>query len=310
MEKGSLLVISSHDDLSTDEVLNWVSYFNIFFSRINGEDSASIKKLTISECAQEVILSYSKGDLKISESNQFWYRRGEIKFNYDIKNSIFSAYLQQELEKVTNFIDYLFTNGNSINKPSDNNINKLILLQAARKVGLKIPMSQIDCQISDTKNKITKAISELGGIILVNSKKVYFGKGTQIVNNLDKGAKFFPSFFQKYIEKQIEIRTFYLGGKFYSMAMFTQQNSQTSIDFRRYDRSKMNRRVPYKLPNGIEIRLRKLMKKLNLNTGSMDLIKNLNGDYYFLEVNPVGQFGMVSNPCNYYLYKKIADYLK
>ena len=29
----------------------------------------------------------------------------------------------------------------------------------------------------------------------------------------------------------------------------------------------------------------------------------------FLEVNPVGQFGMVSLPCNYQLEKRIAQYL-
>jgi hypothetical protein len=29
----------------------------------------------------------------------------------------------------------------------------------------------------------------------------------------------------------------------------------------------------------------------------------------FLEVNPTGQYGMVSDPCNYYLDKKIAEYL-
>jgi hypothetical protein len=34
-----------------------------------------------------------------------------------------------------------------------------------------------------------------------------------------------------------------------------------------------------------------------------------NGDIYFLEVNPAGQFGMVSTPCNYYLEEKIAEVL-
>jgi hypothetical protein len=33
------------------------------------------------------------------------------------------------------------------------------------------------------------------------------------------------------------------------------------------------------------------------------------GEYVFLEVNPIGQFGMVSAPCNYNLEKKIAQYL-
>ena len=51
------------------------------------------------------------------------------------------------------------------------------------------------------------------------------------------------------------------------------------------------------------------MSKLNLNCGSLDLVLDNNGIYYYLEVNPVGQFGMVSFPCNYYLEKKIAEFL-
>jgi hypothetical protein len=48
---------------------------------------------------------------------------------------------------------------------------------------------------------------------------------------------------------------------------------------------------------------------MNLNTGSIDLICTKSGEYVFLEVNPVGQFSMVSFPCNYYLEEKIADLL-
>ena len=51
------------------------------------------------------------------------------------------------------------------------------------------------------------------------------------------------------------------------------------------------------------------MKKLKLETGSLDFIKTTDDRLVFLEVNPVGQFGMVSSPCNYYLEKKIAEYL-
>ena len=39
------------------------------------------------------------------------------------------------------------------------------------------------------------------------------------------------------------------------------------------------------------------------------MILNKNNEYVFLEINPVGQYGMVSEPCNYFLDKKIAHYL-
>ncbi len=51
------------------------------------------------------------------------------------------------------------------------------------------------------------------------------------------------------------------------------------------------------------------MDKLDLNCGSIDMIVNTKNEFIFLEVNPVGQFGMVSEPCNYFLEKKVAEFL-
>jgi D-alanine-D-alanine ligase-like ATP-grasp enzyme len=59
----------------------------------------------------------------------------------------------------------------------------------------------------------------------------------------------------------------------------------------------------------IKIKLKKLMKELQLVSGSFDIIVTKTGEYIFLEVNPIGQFSQVSIPCNYYLEKRIALYL-
>ena len=100
-----------------------------------------------------------------------------------------------------------------------------------------------------------------------------------------------------------------LGEAFFSMAIFSQSNSKTKIDFREYDNEIPNRCVPYILPKYIEKLLLKFSKKVGLNSGSFDLIKTVDDNYVFLEVNPAGQFGMVSYPCNYFLEEKIANHL-
>lgn len=120
---------------------------------------------------------------------------------------------------------------------------------------------------------------------------------------------FFPCMMQKAIDKNIEIRSFFLDGKFYSMGIVSTRDQQTCVDFRRYNDVHPNRRIPFCLPEEIEQKLTRLMASLHLNCGSFDLILDNQGDYYFLEVNPVGQFGMVSYPCNYYLNREIANFL-
>ena len=52
-----------------------------------------------------------------------------------------------------------------------------------------------------------------------------------------------------------------------------------------------------------------LMKSLNLDNGSIDFVKTNDGKWVYLEINPVGQFGMVSEPCNYNLEREIAQEL-
>jgi glutathione synthase/RimK-type ligase-like ATP-grasp enzyme len=93
------------------------------------------------------------------------------------------------------------------------------------------------------------------------------------------------------------------------MAIFSQKNKKTKIDFRNYDDELPNRNVPYQLPKSVEGKLIQMLDFLDYTTGSIDLIKTKSGDYVFLEINPVGQFGMVSYPCNYYLEEKIAIHL-
>jgi hypothetical protein len=93
------------------------------------------------------------------------------------------------------------------------------------------------------------------------------------------------------------------------MAIFSQGDRQTEVDFRRYNRTRPNRAVPYRLPGDIVGKLRTLMGSLGMDTGSQDLIRTPDGRHVFLEVNPAGQFGMVSHRCNYHLEKRMAEYL-
>ena len=131
---------------------------------------------------------------------------------------------------------------------------------------------------------------------------------TSTVHKREK-AKFFITFFQDKIDKEFEIRTFYLNGKCYSMAIFSQNDERTKTDFRKYNLEKPNRNVPYNLSSCIEEKIKLLMQALDLNCGSLDFLKGKDGKFYFLEVNTIGQFLGLSHTCNYSLDKKIADYL-
>jgi len=152
---------------------------------------------------------------------------------------------------------------------------------------------------------ITKCIYN-GGFTI--EEKYSIGAFTNRVNE-STSSTFFPSLFQEEVKKKYELRIFYFLGEFYSSAIFSQGNNKTEVDFRNYDKEKPNRVVPYQLPIDLGQKLKTLMDELNLETGSIDMIVTPEKKYVFLEVNPIGQFNQVSIPCNYFLEKKIADYL-
>lgn len=203
-----------------------------------------------------------------------------------------------------------------LGNPFLGNINKIHQLRYARKHGIEIPPTIITSRkselISFWKEYKDIIIKPLFNVRYLDMGNKHFTPFTQILKEetiLELDEFFMPSLIQKKIDKQFEIRSFFIEKDCYSMAIFSQEDEQTTVDFRRYNDVNPNRTIPYQLENALKEKLIKFMGKLNLNTGSIDLIFGNDQKFYFLEVNPVGQFGMTSFPCNYYLEKKIAEFL-
>jgi hypothetical protein len=51
------------------------------------------------------------------------------------------------------------------------------------------------------------------------------------------------------------------------------------------------------------------MMKLDLDCGVIDMAVDAQGRHIFFEVNPTGQYEMISSSCNFYLEKAIASTL-
>lgn len=173
-------------------------------------------------------------------------------------------------------------------------LNKLEVLYYAKfNCGLDIPATYITTSsfhLPQSKTLITKGISDnISGESLKDS--ISFESQTNIVDlNEINFTNSFPSLFQEYIIKEFEIRVFYWKKHFYPLAIKSQNNEKTKIDFRNYDSEKPNRNIPIKLPKELLKKLKKLFTILDLNSGSIDLILEKDTKkYIFLEINPVGQ---------------------
>jgi ATP-GRASP peptide maturase of grasp-with-spasm system len=224
--------------------------------------------------------------------------------------------LNKELSLVSGSFFNLFSKKKWLTKPEALKVNKLDVLNLAKSVGFNVPDTIVTnsreiclCFLKKHEHIITKCISDAGYFKAYDQYHVLYTSQVGKTDLDNAPEYFYPSLFQKFIKKKYELRVFFLNDQCYAMAIFSQKNDKTKVDFRRYDNSAPNRTVPYKLPKSLQRKIISLMKRLCLNTGSIDLLVSSDNEYVFLEVNPVGQFGMVSKPCNFGLENIIAKYL-
>jgi ATP-GRASP peptide maturase of grasp-with-spasm system len=303
------LIFSEEIDSSTTQVIEWLSYFNVDFIRINETDEI------------EIIIKHNKFylitddlEIELNKIRFIWYRRPSINFKkLKVNLQYFDELLNIEYNKIIELFIYKL-----IQIPSLGNIktdvNKLIITDVAKKVGLLttddyLITNKAELLKLSEKNKIISKL--ISGHSMYNFESFTAFNYTSIINSTKNlPDKFFPSLVQNYIEKKFELRVYYQKEQFFTMAIFSQNDKKTKVDFRNYNNEIPNRTVPYKLPNDLEPKIIELMKKISLDNGSIDLIVTPNNKYVFLEVNPVGQFGMTSYPTNYNIEKSIAHFFK
>lgn len=302
-----IIINSSDSDQSTNDIIDWLKYYDAKFKRINFSDKILVKNLEISENIKFELEFLESGEvIKSNEITFFWYRRGDL--NINIRSEINEKeYINKENNKLKEFIYYFLVNNiPSLGNYYDNYINKLIVLSEAQNLGISTPNTLVTTDkkslidfIKREKNIISKGID--------NSLKLTYAVEDIMIK--ESNDDFFYSLFQSNVEKFIELRIFFLKNDFWATAIFSQNDEKTKIDFRNYNYLKPNRLSPYKLPIWLIIKLKKLNNRLKLTSGSIDMILTKDGEYVFLEINPIGQFRNFSYFSNYNLEQIIAKYI-
>lgn len=309
MNQKILILSQAFLETTTDNVCQWLNYYQVPFQRINGEDFFEFTSLNALPQNDNIGVVWYRRKL-YSFPSKYSLKKEHAPTSYTVRR-----FLIDEFNGLHSLLFHTIDRHKWLNDPIiENSQNKLHVSMLAKEFGLQVPFTEV----VTTKTAVVALLERypelivkpMGECILVDDESgTKFKMLTEVINasNLKRMPdQFFPSMVQEKVEKKYEVRAFYLDGSFYSMAIFSQNNKKTKDDFRNYDDERPNRTVPYQLPAIVEEKLRKVMQALHFKTGSIDLMVDRQGDYYFLEVNPEGQFGMVSFPCNYYLERKMA----
>lgn len=326
------IIFSDIYDESTNRVIDWLIRKGVNYIRYNGKSDKSFDfqncefSFLIGDDFKSIIKnSYKRIVLEKIES--VWFRRPNklLKDFYSIncfenelipKNEL-DRWFKPHFEILKELVVESISKQKVLGSYTITGLNKPKTLEIAKKCGFEIPNTLITNSYDSLKeffyanrNKIIcKPLFE-SIMYFSKKKKVWIMEYTNLIEDINLiPTVFATSLFQQYIEKEYELRIVYLSGEVYAMCIFSQDNDKTKIDFRNYDLKRPNRMVPYLVDNKLKEKIKILMNEISLNMGSIDLLKSINGEIYFLEINPIGQYGFVSDSCNYGLDKKIAEFL-
>lgn len=188
--------------------------------------------------------------------------------------------------------------------------NKLYQLRIAREAGLNVPETIFTNSGDEIRNflnskNISRAVAKLHG---PNGQSMSGAAlmETILIESSDEqnfeGFEYCPMIIQPYIEKEFELRLAYVDGKCFSGKI----NNRENTDWRTMQTGNWER---YEVPCEISEKIKLMMNKFGLITGAIDIIKGTDGNYWFLEVNPQGEWGMLQKELNFPIAEAIADSL-
>lgn len=286
-----ILIITHKTDFTADFLINKLNQQNIKYKRFNCED----------------ILDYNysvsyEDDFKISllgevNINSIWFRRTKLPIINDLPLNE-KVYILNEIDSLINNL-FCIINGKWISNPFSvyKAENKLFQLKIAKEIGFKIPDTIVTSSKEDLKTFYKK---HNGNIIIkplnqtrINDKDapsfIFTNRVKQEQIEKIENFDLTPCIYQNEIEKRYEIRVTVVGNKVFAAAVNSQMDNETLIDWRR--KKLIFRKID--LPLTIRDLCIDIVRYMNLTFGAIDLIKDKNGDYIFLEINPNGQWAWI-----------------
>lgn len=313
MNKIDYLIVSSSIDFSTDLVCYQLMTNNDKFYRLNRDEFSKHrividlpkKAMTISieNEEYEAQLDYLKGIFFRAPVFLRTQSKAELTIQEQLERNQWSAFLRNLI---------VFKNANWINNPVSTYRaeNKLWQLCVAKECGLQVPLTYVsnftNLNLNPTEKYIVKSLDTALFYDVKNHKEMF------TYSNIVSGSELqeydlssAPVFIQEFLNPKIDCRITYVHGKTFPVKIL--QNGQGMYGDWRLRKEELEY-IPFQLPSHIEKAICMLMKTLDLDFGGIDLAI-VNGEYYFIEVNPTGEWGWLEIKAELNISHAIMDAL-
>jgi hypothetical protein len=189
-------------------------------------------------------------------------------------------------------------------------------LRVAGELGLELPPTLITNRPEEFLDFYRQhdghIISKLAGFAFDRAVGDTFGRYTEVVSKRSVGyaaaLQYCPMILQAYVPKRLELRITVVGRKVFAAEIHSQHTHHTRYDWRRYDLSRTPH-YTHDLPPEVEERCLRLVERLELCYGAIDMILTPDGRYVFVEINPNGQYLWIEQETGLPISAAICDLL-
>ncbi|SFN07903.1 ATP-grasp ribosomal peptide maturase, MvdC family [Chryseobacterium oleae] len=308
-----LCITHSKDFYNIDIFFEYLTSKNIPWFRLNSDRMNHYQKISVNENSFE-LTDESGNTIHSKDVQAVWHRKAwgistPEELDEDYRKIFLSAYASLRYNLITVLENIPWINPFENERKIDG--NKMLQLKLAKESGLTIP----ETIFSNNEEKITSFFHEFCGgkaVAKLHSLTAKTMNGENLISTMIieedtleniSDITYCPMIFQPYIDKAYELRIVYLAGDFFTGKI----NNSDNVDWRLangdYTWS------AYELPEHIKSGLTSMMEEMGLYIGAIDMIRGKDGEYYFLEVNPQGEWGMLQKELGFPIAEKIADNL-
>lgn len=176
--------------------------------------------------------------------------------------------------------------------------NKVRQITLARSLGFQVPETFVG-----NAPAAARAFAAGGGIIGkplrnavvqgAHSDRVVFTSRVLIDVHTDPlSIRACPLILQREIKKQYDVRVTVVGDQVFAATIDSQCNPETEVDWRNTSTPDLSHSA-YSLPPEVNERCVALTRKLGLRFGALDFVLDPEGQLWFLEINPNGQWAWI-----------------
>lgn len=308
-----VFLLTNQEDITTDYVVRELSSREIEFHRVNTD---SLDELSVSfepsSSSFQIVGKYL--DVDSSRVTAAYFRRPKTP-KLAAVSTAYRQYAQSEWNSILHSI-ISYTENCWLNHPNHIQFaeDKPKQLKLAHDIGFLVPETYITNCIEKAKSlsgrysMIAKPLKQALVKGEDRDRVIFTTSVTRMSDSVREAVQLCPVIYQQRIPKTCDIRVTVVGESIFPVAIHSQNHEETRVDWRRGSNPNLTHEV-IDLPYELKDMCVKFVKMQQLRFGAIDLVKDLNGNYWFLECNPNGQWAWIEHRTGLPIASAIVDEL-